>query len=105
MLEWVRFWLSAASMAVGILCFAGAVLGNCRFAYVMNRVHAAGLGDTMGLFCVLLALVISASSLFEAGKLVLPLLFLWICSPVSSHFLAEIEYYTNKRLYEHMDRL
>ena len=105
MLEWIRFWISAALLITGLVFFTGAVVGNCRFAYVMNRVHAAGLGDTMGLFFVLLGLSLRAEGLLEAGKTMLPLVFLWLCSPVSSHFLAQIEYYTNKHLYEHMDRL
>ena len=105
MLEWVRFWITAALVIAGLLFFIGAVVGNCRFAYVMNRVHAAGLGDTMGLFFTLLGLAAGADSVLTAGKGMLPLVFLWLCSPVSSHFLAQIEYYTNERLYEHMDRL
>ena len=105
MLEWFRFALTAVLLTAGLVFFAGAVLGNCRFFYVMNRVHAAGLGDTMGLLLVLLALAVSAGSVLEIGKLFLPLLFLWCSSPVSSHFLSQIEYYTNQSLYDHMDRL
>ena len=105
MWEWVRFWITAGLLAVGLLFFIGAAMGNCRFAYVMNRVHAGGLGDTLGLLCVLLGLMVSSPGFWEGAKLLLPLVFLWICSPVSSHFLAEIEYYTNERFYEHMDRL
>ena len=103
--EWVRFWMTALLLTAGLIHFIGGVVGNCRFAYVMNRVHGAGLGDTMGLCYVLLGLMVSTTDLFEAAKLLLPLLFLWICSPVSSHFLSQIEYYTNERFYEHMDRL
>ena len=105
MLDWIRFWITAALVAAGLVFFIGAALGNCRFAYVMNRVHAAGLGDTMGLFFVLLGLAVSADGVLEMGKTMLPLVFLWLCSPVSSHFLAQIEYFTNERFYEHMDRL
>ena len=102
---WARFWLTAVVLGAGLLCFAGAVLGNCRFAYVMNRVHAAGIGDAMGLFCVVLAASVNAAGLLEAVKCFLPVAFLWVCSPVSSHLIAQIEYYTNRRLYEHMTRL
>ena len=103
--EWIRFWITAFFLAGGLLFFIGAVIGNCRFAYVMNRVHAAGLGDTMGLVCVTLGLICGAGSFFEAGKLLLPPFFLWLCSPVSSHFLAQIEYFTNKNIYDHMEWL
>ncbi len=105
MLEWIRFWIAAIFLTAGLIFFVGAVIGNCRFRYIMNRVHAAGLGDTMGLFFVLLSLIISAEHLLEIGKLMMPLIFLWICSPVSSHFLAQIEYYTNRHFYDHMDRI
>lgn len=103
--EWIRFWITAALIVTGLVFFIGAVIGNCRFRFVMNRVHAAGLGDTMGLFFVLLGLTVSAPGFLEGVKIILPLLFLWLCSPVSSHFLSQIEYYTNEHLYEHMDRL
>ena len=102
MAEWMRFLLTAVFLTAGLLLFIGAVVGNCRFAYVMNRVHAAGLGDSMGLLCVAAALLFGADGLFAAGKVLLPPLFLWICSPVSSHLLAQIEYFTNTKIYEHI---
>lgn len=104
MLDWIRFWITAVLLAAGLVFLAAAVLGNCRFRYVMNRIHAAGLGDTMGLLLTSLALAVSAGSWLEAGKLFLPAVFLWTTSPVSSHFLSQIEYYTHSHLYEHMDR-
>lgn len=102
--EWVQFWITAVLLAVGLGFFAAAVVGNYRFAYVMNRIHAAGLGDTMGLLFATIALAVSSGGGLEAGKLFLPLLFLWITSPISGHFLGQIEYYTNPRLYAHMRR-
>ena len=102
--EWVRFWLTAAILIAGLGFLATGVIGNCRFYYVMNRIHAAGLGDTMGLLLTVLALAVSADTVSGALRLFLPLLFLWVTSPVSSHFLAQIDYYTDPRLYEHMER-
>ena len=102
--EWVRFWLTAAVLIAGLGFLAAGVIGNCRFYYVMNRIHAAGLGDTMGLLLTTLALAISASSLSEGLRMFLPPVFLWITSPVSSHFVALIEYYKEPHLYEQVKR-
>ena len=102
--EWVRFWITAAILAAGIGFFSAGVIGNCRFVYVMNRIHAAGLGDTMGLLLVTVALAVTSGDALSIGKLFLPLVFLWITSPISGHFLGQIEYYTNPKLYEHMGR-
>ena len=102
--EWIRFWITAALLIIGLGLFAAAVVGNFRFRYVMNRIHAAGLGDTMGLMFVTAALAVSTDGALSIGKLFLPLLFLWVTSPVSGHFLGQIEYFTNPKLYEHMKR-
>ena len=102
--EWLRFWLTAVLLAAALGFFTAGVVGNCRFSFVMNRIHAAGLGDTAGLALTVLALAVSASSIWEGLRLFLPPLFLWITSPVASHFLAQIEYFTDSHLYEHMDR-
>ena len=70
----------------------------------MNRMHAAGMGDTMGIFCVLLALGISSGSVFDVLKLVLVAFFMWFTSPVSTHFMSQIEYFTNRDLYHYISR-
>jgi multicomponent Na+:H+ antiporter subunit G len=67
--------------------------------------HAGGVGDTQGLLLVVLAVAVSAGSIMDAAKLLLLVVFMWNTSPVSSHFLSQIEYYTNPKLFDHMERL
>ena len=105
MSEWVRFWITAVLLIAALVFLTAATIGNCRFRFVMNRIHAAGVGDTAGVLLTVIALVVSAESFSDGARLFLPLLFLWITSPVSSHFLALIEYYTDPDLYRHMRRL
>lgn len=100
MAEWIRFWVTAVLLAAALLSFASAVIGVCRFGFVMNRMHAAGIGDTLGLFCVIAACVVSSASLMEALKLILLIVFMWFTSPVSTHFLGQVEYLTNPRISE-----
>ena len=38
-------------------------------------------------------------------KLILLVVFMWDTSPVSSHFLSQISFYTDKELWNHVDRL
>ncbi|MCR5294661.1 MAG: monovalent cation/H(+) antiporter subunit G [Lachnospiraceae bacterium] len=104
MIGWIRFGLTAVFLIAGLVFFAGGAAGYIRFGYSLNRIHAGGLGDTAGLFFVLLALAFSAGELMDILKLGLLLLFMWSTSPTSSHFLSQIEYYTNTRLYDHVER-
>ena len=37
-------------------------------------------------------------------KLCFIIIFMWFTSPVSSHILIQVEYFTNPHLYEHVKR-
>ena len=104
MTEWIRFWITAVLLIIGLISFAAAVIGNYRFGYILNRVHAGGIGDTQGLFCIVLALIVSCNAALDILKLALLVVFMWNTSPVSSHFLSQIAYYTDKELWDHVDR-
>ncbi len=102
--EWIRFGFVAVFLILALIAFTAAVIGVYRFGFQMNRMHAAGIGDTLGIFCVIAACVISAGFGFDMLKLGLLILFLWFTSPASSHFLSQVEYFTNEHLYRHVDR-
>ena len=64
--------------------------------------HAAALGDTMGLFLVVLGLIILSSNVFIIAKFILIILFFWLTSPIATHMLAKVELLTNKDAEERM---
>lgn len=91
MLDWIRFVLTACFLLSGLLILITAVIGAYKFDYVLNRMHAAAMGDTLGLLFCLLGLIISAPDVWTALKLALIIVFLWVASPVSSHLIARLE--------------
>ena len=98
MIEWIRFAIAAILMILALCSFIAAVTGAYRFGFVMNRMHAAGIGDTLGLLSVTAGLVIASGFNMTSLKLILIIFFMWFTSPVSSHFLSQIEYFTNPDL-------
>ena len=102
--EWIRFGISCACLIGAMICFTAAVLGANRFGFIMNRLHAAGIGDTLGLFLVALSLILGTGLGLPQVKMCLIIVFMWFTSPVSSHFLIQIEYFTNPDLYRHVKR-
>lgn len=94
-LEWIRFAIAAILIVLGLCSFGAAVLGAYRFGFVMNRMHAAGIGDTAGIFLVIASLAVARGPQMDTLKLVVLVFFLWFTSPVSTHFLGQVEYYTN----------
>lgn len=98
MLEWIRFGIAAVLIMLALCSFGAAVLGACRFGFVLNRMHAAGIGDTAGIFLVIASLAVARGPRMDTLKLVVLVFFLWFTSPVSTHFLGQVEYYTNPLL-------
>ena len=86
--------VTAAGLACflfGLFVFFSAVLGLFRFDYVLNRMHAAAVGDSLGIFCVLIGLMLLHGWSLSAAKTLLIFVFLWLTSPVCSHLVAEME--------------
>ena len=48
-MEWIRFILGIAFIVMGLLVFVIQLIGVFKFKYILNRMHAAGMGDTMGI--------------------------------------------------------
>ena len=80
-----------AFLLFGLFVFFSAVLGLFRLKYVLDRMHAAAVGDALGIFCVLAGLMLLHGWSLSAAKTLLIFLFLWLTSPVASHLIAEME--------------
>ncbi|MCR4672623.1 MAG: monovalent cation/H(+) antiporter subunit G [Lachnospiraceae bacterium] len=100
--EWIRFWIIAVILILGLIAFILAVIGVNRFSFVMNRMHSAGVGDSLGLMIVIIAMIIFSGSVMTALKLALLVVFMWFTAPTATHFLSQIEFYTNKQLEDHV---
>ena len=103
-LEWIRFAIAAVLAILGLCSFGAAVLGAYRFGFVLNRMHAAGIGDTAGIFLMIASLAVARGLHMDTLKLVVLVFFLWFTSPVSTHFLGQVEYYTNPLLGRHVKK-
>ena len=68
MIDWIRFILTALLMIAGLVIFGISTFGVFRFKYAVNRMHAAAMGDTMGVGLCLVGMAISAPDWFTAAK-------------------------------------
>lgn len=95
-LEWVRFVVGAAFLLIGMFLFLVELIGAFRFKYVLNRMHAAAIGDTLGIGFSFLGLIIMNGLNLTSLKMFLVIVFLWFSSPTSSHLIAKLEIATDK---------
>ena len=95
-IEWVRFLAGTALLVSGLIIFAIEMIGVFRFKYVLNRMHAAAMGDTLGIGFSLAGLILMSGLNFTSLKLLFVIVFLWFSSPVSSHLIARLEVTTDE---------
>ena len=95
--------LGLCCVLFGVFIFLTSVIGIFRFRYVLNRMHAAALGDTLGIGISLTGLIIISGLNFTSLKMLLVIMFLWFASPVSSHLISRLEVMTDETLKEHCE--
>lgn len=100
-LEWIRFAAGVGLLLIGIGIFVLQIFGVYKFKYVLNRMHAAAMGDTLGIGASLSGLILLSGWNVTSVKMALVLVFLWLASPVSSHLISRLEVVTNEKLEEH----
>lgn len=101
--EWIRFIVGSVFIVTGIVIFFTELFGVFHFKYVLNRMHAAAMGDTLGISACLIGLMIFSGLNFTTLKMFLTIVFLWFASPVSSHVLSRLEAATNEHLSEYCE--
>ena len=99
--EWIRFIIGALLILCGLFIFIIEMVGVFRFKYVINRMHAAALGDTLGIAFSLLGLIVMNGLNFTSLKLFCVIAFLWFSSPTSSHLIARLEVATDEEKEKH----
>ncbi len=97
-MEMLRFIIGAAFLVVGLAIFCIEIYGVFHFKHTLNRMHAAAMGDTLGIGSAMIGLMIISGLNFTTLKMGLVVVFLWFSSPVASHLLAKLEVTTNPHL-------
>lgn len=100
MMEWIQLIVGGVFIVIGLLTLAASVYGVFRFGYVLNRMHAAAMGDSLGILFIIFGLMILSGLQFGTLKLALIILFFWLAGPVSSHMIANMEVSVNENLKE-----
>lgn len=99
-MEWFRLVVSAVFLLLGLLVFVAASVGVNKFKRALNRMHAAALGDTLGILFMILGLAVWKGVCFASFKLMLVVLFFWLASPVAGHMISRLEVMTDEDLGE-----
>ena len=95
--------LAAVLIGLGLICCIIAMVGVYRFDYVLTRIHAAAIIDTLGTLLIFLGMILLRGLGWASAKIVLILIFQWVTSPVSTHRISKAEILTNPDYDKHCE--
>ena len=87
----IRLVVASLFLLLGLFVFFTEVVGFFKFKYIMMRIHAAGLGDTLGIMSIAIAVAILIGTPNAIIKLLLVVVFMMLTNPVLTHLLANME--------------
>lgn len=96
----IRFVIAAVLIMMGIMIMMIQTFGVFKLKYVLNRMHAAAMGDSLGIMMIIFGMIIIHGISFASLKLLTVLVLFWFASPVCSHLLAKLEVSTNEQIEE-----
>jgi len=82
-------YLSWALLLSGCFCVLTSAIGLIRMPDLFTRMHAAGIGDTLGAILIIGGLMLQAGPTLLFVKLVLIVFFLLFTGPTACHALAK----------------
>ena len=95
MLEIIRFAVVALLLLAAVILESFSVFGVNRFRFSLNRLHAAAIGDTLSISCVILAAIVYTGLEVFSLKYFLIVSLMWMTSPVSGHLISLLVYKTD----------
>ncbi len=97
-MEWLRFGIIALFLLASLVTAVVSVAGVFKFKYILNRMHAAAMCDTLMLLLAMVGVVLCYGVCAATLKVLLIVLCIWVASPVSSHLIARLVVTTDKEL-------
>ena len=94
----IRIIIAGLLILSGLFVLGIATVGIFRFSTMLNRIHVAAKCDTLGALLVLSGLMVLSGFNVVSLKLLLVIIFLWLCNPAASHLVARSEVKTNQDL-------
>ena len=99
----IRDILAVVCISLGLICCGISIYGVYKFDYVLTRIHAAAIIDTLGTLLIFAGLIVLRGFGWASGKILLILALQWLTSPVATHRIGRVEVLTNRDYDKHCE--
>jgi len=99
----IRDILAVVCISLGLICCGISIYGVYKLDYVLTRIHAAAIIDTLGTLLIFAGLIVLRGFGWASGKILLILALQWLSSPVATHRIGQVEVLTNRDYDKHCE--
>jgi len=92
----IRAVIASLLLLAGAVTFGLSIAGVFRFKYVLNRLHASAIADTIGTMFISLGLIVLRGFSLASVKLIIIVIALWVTGPVCTNRIASAEVSSDK---------
>ena len=89
-MEILKFVVFAVILLTGLFFMCLAVFGTFKYEKTSERMHSAALGDSLGIFLVILAYIVWKGPEIAVLKAIVLLCTMWLTGSVSCHLVANL---------------
>ena len=89
-MEIIKFVIFAVILLTGLFFLCLAIFGTFKYPKTSERMHSAALGDSLGIFLIILAYIVWKGIDVASVKAILLLCIMWLTGSVSCHLVAEL---------------
>lgn len=84
----MREIIACIFLLIGLVFIIAAAVGVLRLPDFYSRLHASGMGETLGLLCSFIGLAILEGFNLITVKLIMIALFVFLANPIGTHMLV-----------------
>ena len=84
----MRELIACLFLAVGLIFITASAIGVLRLPDFYTRLHASGMGETLGLVLSFIGLVIIEGFTLTSVKLIMVAVLVFLCNPIGTHMLV-----------------
>ena len=84
----MRELIACLFLAVGLIFITASAIGVLRLPDFYTRLHASGMGETLGLVLSFIGLVIIEGFTLTSVKLIMVAVMVFLCNPIGTHMLV-----------------
>ena len=84
----MRELIACIFLAIGLIFITASAIGVLRLPDFYTRLHASGMGETLGLILSFIGLAIIEGFTLTSVKLIMVAFLVFLCNPIGTHMLV-----------------